>query len=298
MTRLGARRRAVSLPPQVLLLGSIASVQFGAGIAVRLFDQAGPGGVVLMRLLLSGALLWAIARPRLRGRSRAAIAAAVGFGLILGTMNWSFYEALDRLPLSVAVTIEFLGPLGVALAGSRRVLDLLWVVLAGIGVALLTLHGGSGNVTLAGVLLALLAAACWAGYILLSQRVGAEFEALDGLAISLAVASLVVLPVGLAQGGTTLLRPEVLIGGLAVAMLSSLIPYSLEIVALRRLSASTFGLLMSLEPAFGTLAGVIVLGQSLTVVMVLAVVMVVLASIGTTVYSRRPPPRMRGQGPQ
>ncbi len=200
VTRLAARRRAVALPPQVLLLGSIASVQFGAGIAVRLFDQAGPGGVVLMRLLLSGALLWAIARPRLRGRSRAAIAAAVGFGLILGTMNWSFYEALDRLPLGVAVTIEFLGPLVVALAGSRQALDLLWVLLAGVGVALLTLHGDSSRVTLAGVLLALVAAACWAAYILLSQRVGAEFEALDGLAISLAVASLVVLPVGAGPG--------------------------------------------------------------------------------------------------
>jgi inner membrane transporter RhtA len=301
VTRLAARRRAGlsgALPPQVLLLGSIASVQFGAGIAVRLFDQAGPGGVVLMRLLFSGALLWTIARPSLRGRSRAAITAAVGFGLILGTMNWSFYEALDRLPLGVAVTIEFLGPLGVALAGSRRALDLVWVMLAGVGVALLTLHGESGRVTLAGVLLALIAAVCWAAYILLSQRVGAEFEALDGLAISLAVASLVVLPVGLAQGGTTLLRPEVFVGGLGVAMLSSLIPYSLEIIALRRLSASTFGLLMSLEPAFGALAGVIVLGQSLTVVMLVAIVMVVLASIGTTVYSGRLPQKLAAQTPQ
>jgi inner membrane transporter RhtA len=298
VTRLAARRRAVALPPQVLLLGSIASVQFGAGIAVRLFDQAGPGGVVLMRLLFSGALLWAIARPPLGGRSRAAIAAAVGFGLILGTMNWSFYEALDRLPLGIAVTIEFLGPLGVALAGSRRALDLLWVALAGSGVALLTLHGEGGQVTLAGVLLALVAAVCWAAYILLSQRVGAEFEALDGLAISLAVASLVVLPVGLAQGSTTLLRPEVFLGGLGVAMLSSLIPYSLEIVALRRLSASVFGLLMSLQPAFGALAGVIVLGQSLTVVMVAAIVMVVLASIGTTVCSSRLPRRFPAQRPQ
>jgi inner membrane transporter RhtA len=301
VTRLAARRRtgqSVALPPQVLLLGSIASVQFGAGIAVRLFDQAGPGGVVLMRLLFSGALLWAFARPPLGGRSRTAIAAAVGFGLILGTMNWSFYEALDRLPLGVAVTIEFLGPLGVALAGSRRALDLVWVVLAGSGVALLTLHREGGEVTPAGVLLALVAAVCWAAYILLSQRVGAEFEALDGLAISLAVASLVVLPVGLAQGGTTLLRPEVFLGGLGVAMLSSLIPYSLEIVALRRLSASVFGLLMSLQPAFGALAGVIVLGQSLTVVMLGAIVMVVLASIGTTVYSRRPPRGFPAQGQQ
>jgi inner membrane transporter RhtA len=273
-------------PPQLLLLGSIASVQFGSAFADKLFAQAGPGGVVLLRLALSAAMLLAISRPRLRGRTRADLRAAVAFGLVLGGMNWSFYEALDRLPLGVAVTIEFLGPLAVAVAGSRRLLDGVWVVLAGGGVALLALRGDTHDIDPVGIVLALFAGACWAAYILLSKRVGASFAALDGLAIALAVGTLLVLPVGIAQGGTTLLHPGVLAGGLAVALLSSLIPYSLEIVALRRLRASTFGLLMSLEPAFAALAGVIVLSQHLTGILLVALVMVVTASVGTTVTGR------------
>ncbi|MDT4970793.1 MAG: inner rane transporter RhtA [Pseudonocardiales bacterium] len=273
-------------PPQLLLLGSIASVQFGSAFADKLFAQAGPGGVVLLRLALSGAMLLAISRPRLRGRTRADLRAAIAFGLVLGGMNWSFYEALDRLPLGVAVTIEFLGPLTVAVAGSRRLLDAVWVVLAAGGVGLLALRGDTHDIDPFGIALALLAGACWAGYILLSKRVGASFAALDGLAIALAVGTLLVLPVGIAQGGTALLHPGVLAGGLAVALLSSLIPYSLEIVALRRLKASTFGLLMSLEPAFAALAGVIVLSQHLTGILLIALVMVVTASVGTTVTGR------------
>jgi inner membrane transporter RhtA len=193
---------------------------------------------------------------------------------------------LDRLPLGVAVTIEFLGPLTVAVAGSRRLLDAVWVVLAAGGVGLLALRGDNHDIDPVGIALALLAGACWAGYILLSKRVGASFAALDGLAIALAVGTLLVLPVGIAQGGTALLHPGVLAGGLAVALLSSLIPYSLEIVALRRLKASTFGLLMSLEPAFAALAGVIVLSQHLTGILLIALVMVVTASVGTTVTGR------------
>ena len=227
-------------PPQLLLLGSIASVQFGSAFADKLFAQARPGGVVLLRLALSGAMLLAISRPRLRGRTRADLRAAIAFGLVLGGMNWSFYEALDRLPLGVAVTIEFLGPLTVAVAGSRRLLDAVWVVLAAGGVGLLALRGDNHDID----------------------------------------------PVGIAQGGTALLHPGVLAGGLAVALLSSLIPYSLEIVALRRLKASTFGLLMSLEPAFAALAGVIVLSQHLTGILLIALVMVVTASVGTTVTGR------------
>jgi inner membrane transporter RhtA len=269
-------------PPQLLLLGSIASVQFGSAFADKLFGQAGPGGVVFLRLGLSAAMLLAISRPSLRGRTRADLRAAVAFGLVLGVMNWSFYEALDRLPLGVAVTIEFVGPLAVAVAGSRRLLDVVWVALAAGGVGLLALRGDHHAIDPVGILLALVAGACWAAYILLSKRVGASFAALDGLAIALGVGTLIVLPVGIAQGGTALLHPGVLAGGLAVALLSSLIPYSLEIVALRRLKASTFGLLMSLEPAFAALAGVLVLSQHLTGILLIALVMVVTASVGTT----------------
>jgi inner membrane transporter RhtA len=277
------------VPPEVLVLGGIGSVQFGAAFASKLFDQAGPGGVVFLRLAISAVLLLAIARPSLRGRTRHDLAAAACFGLVLAGMNWSFYEALDRLPLGVAVTIEFTGPLAVAVAGSRRLLDGLWVALAAGGVALLALRGGNHGVHAAGVALALVAAACWAAYILLSQRVGATFAQLDGLAIALAVGSVLVIPVGIVQGGDALLRPAVVAGGLAVALLSSLIPYSLEIVALRNLSASAFGLLMSLEPAVAALAGVILLGQPLTAVVSVALMMVVTASAGTTLTSRRLP---------
>lgn len=278
-------------PPELLVVGGIASVQFGAAFADKLFAQAGPGGVVLLRLALSGAILLAVARPTLRRRSPADVRAALLFGLVLAAMNWSFYEALDRLPLGVAVTIEFTGPLLVAVAGSRRALDAVWVLLAAGGVVLLAVRGGQHGVRPAGVVLALVAAGCWASYILLSKRVGAAFDQLDGLAIALGVGALLVIPAGVVEGGAALARPAVLGGGLAVALLSSLIPYSLELTALRTLSAYGFGLLMSLEPAMAALAGVIVLGQSLSAVLAIALVMVVAASVGTTVTARRVEPR-------
>jgi inner membrane transporter RhtA len=274
-------------PPELLVLGGIGSVQFGSAFADTLFPQAGPAGVVLLRLLLSAAVLLAITRPTVRGRSRADLRAAVAFGLVLAGMNWSFYEALGRLPLGVAVTIEFIGPLVLAVATSRRVLDLVWAALAAGGVVLLAVRGGHHGVHAAGVVLALVAAACWAGSILMSQRVGAVFAQLDGLAIALGVGTFLVIPAGIVEGGDALLRPSVVAGGLGVALLSSLIPYSLELTALRRLTAYRFGLLMSLEPAVAALAGVIVLGEALTTVLAVALVMVVAASVGTTLTSRR-----------
>jgi inner membrane transporter RhtA len=277
------------LPPELLVLGGIGSVQFGAAFADTLFDEAGPGGVVFLRLLLSAAILLPIARPSLRGRSRSDVLAAVAFGVILAAMNWSFYEALNRLPLGVAVTIEFTGPLVVAVAGSRRAVDGLWVLLAAGGVALLATRGGHHGVHALGVVLALVAAACWALYILLSQRVGAAFARLDGLAIALGGGALLVVPAGVVEGGDALFRADVLAGGLGVALLSSLIPYSLELMALRRLSAYRFGLLMSLEPAVAALAGIVVLSQPITAVLAVALVMVVVASIGNTVMARRLP---------
>jgi inner membrane transporter RhtA len=273
----------------MLVLGGIGSVQFGAALANKLFADAGPGGVVFLRLLLSAVILLAVARPTLRNRSRSDRLAAIAFGLVLGAMNWSFYEALNRLPLGVAVTIEFTGPLAVAIAGSRRLLDAVWVVLAGGGVVLLASRGSHQGVHPLGVVLALVAAVCWALYILLSQRVGAVFARLDGLAIALGVGTLVVIPAGIIQGGSALVEPHVIFGGLGIALLSSLIPYSLELIALRRLSAYAFGLLMSLEPAVAALAGVLVLGQSLTAVLTVAVVMVVAASVGNTLTARRLP---------
>jgi inner membrane transporter RhtA len=277
------------VPPELLVLAGIGSVQFGAAFANELFDEAGPGGVVFLRLLLSAVILLSIARPSLRERNRADRTAVLMFGLVLGAMNWSFYEALHRLPLGVCVTIEFTGPLAVAVAGSRRLLDGLWVMLAGTGVVLLALRGGHHGIHAAGVVLALAAATCWALYILLSQRVGRTFAQLDGLAIALGIGTLVVVPAGIIQGGDALLRPHVVAGGLGVALLSSLIPYSLELMALRRLTAYRFGLLMSLEPAVAALAGVVVLGQPLTAVLGIALVLVAAASVGNTLTARRLP---------
>ncbi|MEO6501085.1 MAG: EamA family transporter [Jatrophihabitantaceae bacterium] len=280
-------RRSDALPPQVLLLVGIASVQFGAAFAGTLFAEAGPAGVVLLRLAFASLVLLALTRPRLAGRSRRDLRAAVVFGLVLACMNWSFYESLDRLPLGAAVTVEFIGPLGVAIAGSRRLLDLLWVALAGGGVALLALGSSSQSLDPFGLFLAALAGAFWAAYILLSQRVGSGFAGLDGLAIALTLGTLVMAPAGVIDGGSALLRPNVLLGGLGVAVLSSLIPYSLELIALRRLSAATFGLLMSVEPAFGALAGMLVLSQRPQLRTVAAIVLVVVASAGTTIEASR-----------
>lgn len=276
------------VPAPALILGAVASVQFGAAFADQLFDRAGPAGVVLLRLLLSAALLSVLVRPSLRGRSRRDLVWAVVFGLILGGMNWTFYEALSRLPLGVAVTVEFVGPLAVAMIGSRRMLDVVWAACAAAGVGLLAANAFGGSLSSLGLLLAALAGACWAGYIFASKRVGAAFAGLDGLSIALCVAALLVLPAGIAQGGHALVTPLVLGGGLAVALMSSLIPYSLEITALRTLSAQSFGLLMSLEPAAAALAGIIVLGQRLSLRTIIAITLVVVASAGTTLASPKP----------
>jgi inner membrane transporter RhtA len=261
-------------------------VQFGAAFADQLFGRAGPAGVVLLRLFLSAVVLLVFVRPSLRDRRRRDLIWAVAFGLVLGGMNWSFYEALARLPLGVAVTIEFVGPLAVAILGSRRLVDLIWALLAAAGVALLAGNAFNGSLSFTGLALAVLAGGCWAAYIIASKRVGASFSGLEGLSIALCVGALLVLPAGVAQGGRALLEPLVLGGGLLVALMSSLIPYSLEITALRNLSARAFGLLMSLEPAAAALAGVIVLGEGLELRTVLAIVLVVAASIGTTLGSR------------
>ena len=205
----------------------------------------------------------------------------VSYGLVLGAMNLSFYLALAQLPLGVAVTITFLGPLAVAIGGSRRWLDGLWALLAAGGVVLLA-EGGSGDLHLVGILLALAAAACWASYILLSAALGRHTTDGGGLALGMALATLVVAPVGIAEAGTALFEPWVLVAGFGVALLSSVIPYSLELEALRRMPPRVFGVLMSLEPAVASLVGLLVLGEILGVTQWLAVLMVVLASVGAT----------------
>jgi len=272
--------RSEVVPAPVLVVGAIASVQSGAAIATKLFPAVGPGGAVLLRLVVSAVLLGALVRPRVRGIERANLIAVIAFGVVLAAMNGLFYLALDRIPLGVAVTFEFLGPLAVAIAGSRRALDLLWVALAAVGVGLLT--SGGGNLDAVGVVFALSAGVCWAAYILLSQRVGKVFPGMSGLAIALAVASVVIAPYGIVAGGSALVRPSVLGKGAAIAVLSSAVPYSLELAALRRLRAATFGVLMSLEPAMAALSGAVFLHQHLRLHEWLAVGAVMAASIGAT----------------
>ena len=258
-----------------MVLAAAASLQVGAAFAVTLFDDLGPAGAAFLRLALAAIVLWIVWRPSLDGDLRLAGL----FGVALGCMNWSIYESMDRIPLGAAVTIEFAGPLLVAVIGSRRPLDGLWIVLAAAGIVLLADPGGGSMDTL-GVVFALIAAGCWMAYIWLSKRVGQAFPGGSGLALAMAVGALVVLPAGVIQGGSALLEPELLGSALVVALASSVLPYSLELEALRLLPAAVFGVLMSLEPAVAALAGFAVLGQDLGAREIVAIAMVVVASAG------------------
>lgn len=269
------------------MLTGIVAVQVGAGLADRLFTQVPPAAVTGLRLWTAAVLL-AVAGARglsrevravLHGRAWADAAVVVAFGVILAVMNYSIYQAFARIPLGIAVTVEFLGPLGVAVATSRRWLDAVWVLLAAGGVALLT-RGPGSHLNLAGLGFALLAAVCWAAYILLSAATGRRFPGTSGLTIAMCVAALVITPAGLLAGGRALLRPAVLGTGLAIGLLSSVIPYSLELEALRRTPAKVFGIWMSLEPAVAALVGLILLGQGLRWYEWAAVGCVVVASAG------------------
>jgi len=262
-----------------LVLGAVVSVQFGAALAATLFDDVGAVAVVFLRLAFAALMLLVLWRPTLRGHSKADLRVAGLFGLTLAAMNVSFYTAIDRIPLGVAVTLEFIGPLGVAVAASRSAVDLAWVGLAAGGIALLS-GGIGGDLDPVGVVLALLAGGFWAAYILLSVRVGRLFPGGAGLALAVALAALVVAPAGIAEGGGALLSPLPLLVGAAVALLSSAIPWSFEIESLRRMPAGVFGVLMSVEPAVAALAGLVVLSQSLEWAEVLAIGLVVLASAG------------------
>jgi inner membrane transporter RhtA len=280
--------RADRIPPTLLVLGAVASVQFGAALAKSLFDEIGPGGTVFLRVLLAALVLAVIWRPDLAGRSRAHWRLILAFGFALVAMNLSFYFALDRIPLGIAVTFEFVGPLGVAVAGSRQPLDLLWVALAAAGILLLSDFGGA-DLDALGVGLALLAGAFWAAYILLSVRVGRAFRGGDGLALAMLAGGAMLAPVGVADAGSDLLAPGVLLLGLAVAILSSAFPYTLEMEALRRMPAGVFGVLMSLEPAMAALAGFIVLGEGLAGRELVAIGLVVAASAGAARNADVPP---------
>jgi inner membrane transporter RhtA len=269
-----------------LVLAAACSVQGGAAVAKSIFPELGPPGVVFLRLVFGSAALWAIARPKIRGRSRSDLQLVAVLGVVLVSMNISFYEAIDRTPLGIAVTIEFLGPLAVAIAGSRRAFDLVWVALAGGGVALLANGGGHGVHPL-GVGLSALAGVFWACYILLSVPVGKRFPGPTGLAPAMVVGAILAAPWGIISGGHHFRDAQVVGAAVGVGLLSSALPWSLELEALRRLPTHVFGVVLSLEPAVAAFAGSVFLHEHLRVRAWLAIGLVVMASAGAA--RRRPP---------
>jgi inner membrane transporter RhtA len=267
------------LVPVALVLAGMAAQQLGTTVAALVFPTVGAAGMAALRQLMSALVLLAVCRPRLRGHSRADWAVICGFGLALAAMNGLFYQAVARIPLGAAVTFEVLGPLALAVWTSRRPVSALWAALALAGVALLG-RGGFTQLTGSGVAFALGAGAMWAAYILASKQAGTRFPKADGLALAISVAAVVSLPIGIADAGVALLRPEALGSGLAVALLCSAVPYTLELLALRRLTAGAFGVLLSLSPALAALAGFIVLHQQLAPIQILAIGLVVAACTG------------------
>ncbi len=263
-------------------------MQGGAALAKGMFPELGAIGTVTLRIALSALILAIVFRPPLLRFQAAQWRAVVPYGVVLGVMNISFYLALQRIPLGLAVTLEFTGPLAVAVLGSRRGRDVLWIALAGIGVALIAPRGGgSSNINGSGVCLALIAGACWGTYIVLGGRVSRLFAGSAGVAAGMLFATLTVVPIALATHSLAHMRPALLGTGFGVAMLSSALPYSLEMVALRAMPARTFGILMSAEPAIGALSGLVFLGEHLRSSQWLAVVLVMLASAGAALSSRR-----------
>ncbi|MGW8992392.1 EamA family transporter [Streptomyces zhihengii] len=280
-----------SLGPVSLVVAGALSVQFGAAIAVMLMPRTGALGVVTLRLVLAALVLLVVCRPKLRGHSRADWGTVVAFGAAMGSMNILFYQAVDRIPLGAAVTLEVLGPLAMSVIVSRRLVNLLWAGLALGGVVLLS-GGGFDRLDPVGALFALAAGAMWALYIIFSARTGRRFPQADGLALAMAVAALISLPLGIWEAGSKLVQPTTLGLGLAVALMSSVLPYTLELLALRRLPAATFAVLMSLEPAIAATAGFLVLHQALSLGDAAAIALVIAASMGavrTQTAAARPP---------
>ncbi|MBA2395758.1 MAG: EamA family transporter [Ktedonobacteraceae bacterium] len=272
------------VPAQFLALLAIVSVQTGAAVGKGLFAAIGPLGTTFLRLGFAAVLLLIIWRPQVRGLTRTQYINVLLFGLILATMNGAFYSAIHFIPLGIAVTLEFVGPLGLALVQSRKVKDIIWALLAVVGILLLA-PLGQGGVNIIGAGLALLAGILWAGYILCSARVGRSFSGGRGLALAVAIATIIIAPFGILNGGVALLTPRVLLTGVGIAILSSLIPFSLELEALRRLPSRVFGVLMSIEPAVATLIGFLVLHEAIGLREIIAIALIVTASAGVSLAS-------------
>ena len=266
-----------------LILGSVISVQFGAAISVTIFDEVGVAGSTLLRLAFASLFLLLLSRPKVAQWSRTQVKTVLLFGVVLAAMNLAFYFAINILPVGIATTIEFLGPISIAAIFSRRLLDGLWVVLAASGVVLIAQPwSGGGNLELSGILLSLLSAFFWGVYILVVQRANKVFPDRDGLTVAMMIGMAIVFIPGAISGGSTLVTPHILLIGAVIGLLSSLIPYSFELEALRRMPTNVFGTLMSIEPAVAVFTGFIVLSQKPTLLELFAIALVVIASIGVT----------------
>ena len=268
------------IPAPLLVLAAIVSVQFGGAMAATLIPLVGVFGSVTLRLTIAAAVLLVVARPRLRGRTTMDWVVVAGFGAVLAMMNLFFYGALARIPIGVTVTIEFIGPLVLATVLSHRRKDLFAVAGAAVGVVLISGVTSTpwAEIDLLGLAMALAAGTVWAAYIVLSGRTGARFAQLDGLAIAMTIAAMLVAPAGMITAGSALWTPGALWLGAIIALLSSVLPYSLELIALRRLAATVFGILLSLAPAVAALAGLFVLGQHLEPLQLVGMACVVTAS--------------------
>ncbi|WP_436843043.1 EamA family transporter [Streptomyces venezuelae] len=276
----GVRGRIGALGPVGLVLAGGISVQFGGAVAVSVMPRVGAVGIVALRLLFAALVLVAVCRPKVRGYARADWGTVVAFGVAMAGMNGLFYQSVARIPMGPAVTLEVLGPLALSVLASRRAVNLIWAGLALCGVFLLGGGGGFDGLDPVGVAYALGAGAMWATYILFSARTGRRFPQADGLALAMVVAAVLFLPLGIAVSGPKLIEPGTLALGAAVAVMSSVLPYTLELLALRRLPAHTFAILMSLEPAIASVAGFLVLSQALSLVEALAIALVIAASMG------------------
>ncbi|WP_223831061.1 EamA family transporter [Streptomyces venezuelae] len=281
--------------PVALVVTGGLSVQFGSALAVLLMPRAGALGVVTLRLVLAAAVLLIVCRPKVRGYGRADWGTIVAFGAAMAGMNILFYQAADRIPLGAAVTLEVLGPLILSVVASRRLMNLLWAGLALGGVVLLS-GGGFDRLDPLGAAFALAAGAMWATYIVFSARTGRRFPQADGLALAMAFGAVLSLPLGIAEAGDKLLVPSTIGLGLAVALMSSVLPYTLELLALRRLPAPTFAILMSLEPAIAATAGFLILSQALSLTDALAIALVIAASMGAVRTQARATRRERERG--
>lgn len=283
-----------TIPPVPAVILAIVSVQGGAAIAKGLFPVLGAAGTASMRIGLSALLLLVVVRPRLGQLRAEQWRAVVPYGLALGAMNFLFYCALARVPLGLAVTLEFIGPLALALSGSRRWFDVVWALLAGVGIALIAPWGGHG-VDVLGMLFALAAGGCWAGYIVLGQRTAAVLPGTLAVAVGMVVGAVLVVPFGLASGQLATLTPHLALLSALLALFSSVLPFTLEMQALKSLPTRTFSILMSLEPAAAAVSGWLLLHERLTIGQWLAVVLIAIASAGATLTAARAQPAIGGE---